>query len=86
MQSRITPNSATLLMAKLGLAMGLGVSPFYLQAAPNLPGPQADSTASLVTAANDGARRPHPHREVQRGPVKPTHYPSNPLPPPPTRQ
>lgn len=35
---------------------------------------------------DDRAKRPRKHREVQRGPVKPQYYPSNPQPPVPTPQ
>lgn len=55
------------------------------------PGTAADSgnaanKAGDAKAPNDLATRPHLHREVRRGPVKPQHYPSNPQPPVPTRR
>lgn len=58
------------------------------QAAPSTPadGISAADPTGAAKAPSDRASGSHPHREVRRGPVKPPHYPSNPLPPVPTRR
>ena len=84
---RFSPSASLwMLISRVALGITVVVALAQVQAAPNEPAPDP---AKKGGAQGDNAKLPaaSPHRhkkEVTLAPVKPEHYPSNPLPPVPT--
>lgn len=88
MKTHAPSSSRWLPLAKTGMAIAAlcVAGHVHAQATPTPPADGNNGADKLQPAkAPGGAKRPHQHREVSRGPVKPKHYPSNPLPPVPQR-
>lgn len=89
MKTRSTFSMRWLLSAKAGMAIATVclAGQVLAQATPNAPTVDGVAVGQATTQDDRGAnKRPHQHREIRRGPVKPPHYPSNPQPPVPTRR
>ncbi|MCJ7800211.1 MAG: hypothetical protein MUP33_10735 [Polaromonas sp.] len=72
--------------ASMALVAVCLASQVLAQAAPGTPAYGASATDQAGAAKVPKDRATRPHREVQRVPVKPLHYPSNPQPPVPPRR